>query len=237
MEVKTFGRGSQNDVDVNDTRVSRSHCQIIKDNGRYFIRDLGSTNGTYVNGSRINGERSLSLYDTVTIGDTTLPWQKYFGVSEDNRTRVSPIGNNYGQNVNNYSSNQYNVKSNSNSAILTFFLGIISACCIAYIVISFMTSGEKNVMSAFGGTNKDVFKLFCIYLKGVDLIIYSYGGQWLLMITALVSGAAAKFIHNRTEEDEENKLSNFGSRLGGFFAGIAVVFIILAIFAENIVQM
>lgn len=64
--------GRQSDCDVTLTRskkVSRRHCCIAQVNSEFVIRDLGSTNGVFVNGSRISRETPLRLGDDVTIGD------------------------------------------------------------------------------------------------------------------------------------------------------------------------
>lgn len=64
--------GRQSDCDVTLTRskkVSRRHCCIAQVNSQFLIRDLGSTNGVFVNGSRISTETRLRLGDEVTIGD------------------------------------------------------------------------------------------------------------------------------------------------------------------------
>jgi hypothetical protein len=79
MKVITIGRNNDNDIVVNDDRVSRNHLQIVQaDNGNYSVVDLDSTNGTFVNGQRLTGEVRLQPNDVVKIGNTTLPWQSYF---------------------------------------------------------------------------------------------------------------------------------------------------------------
>lgn len=80
MKVITIGRSTENnDIVVDDVKVSRNHLQMVMDdNGNYSVMDLGSTNGTYVNGQRISGEVRLQLGDEVRIGQTVLPWQNYF---------------------------------------------------------------------------------------------------------------------------------------------------------------
>ena len=84
MRVITIGRAPQNDIVINDPRVGRSHLQIIEhDNGRFSIVDLNSTNGTYVNGQRIRGEEILMLGDTVTLGNTELPWMEYLCLPDE----------------------------------------------------------------------------------------------------------------------------------------------------------
>lgn len=83
MKVITIGRSTENnDIVVDDEKVSRNHLQMVMDeNGNYSVVDLGSTNGTYVNGQRISGEVRLQPSDEVRIGQTVLPWQNYFATS------------------------------------------------------------------------------------------------------------------------------------------------------------
>jgi FHA domain-containing protein len=70
-EALAIGRDPQNDVIVDDSRVSRKHAEIRLRLGRYTIYDLQSTNGTYVNGRRI-AEIVLSDGDRVAIGGVEL---------------------------------------------------------------------------------------------------------------------------------------------------------------------
>lgn len=51
--VNTIGRGEANDFTISEPSVSTSHCQIIKTDGCVRLRDLGSTNGTFINGARV----------------------------------------------------------------------------------------------------------------------------------------------------------------------------------------
>ena len=79
MKVITIGRAPDNDIVIDDPEVSRNHLQLIqKDNGMVSVVDLGSANGTYVNGKKIKGEVVLSKGAIVMIGHTVLPWRKYF---------------------------------------------------------------------------------------------------------------------------------------------------------------
>jgi hypothetical protein len=79
MKVVTIGSSPANNVVINDPYVSKSHCQIIQDDyGNFTLVDNGSTNGTYVNNQRRQGQVRLNTYDTVKIGNTILPWMSYF---------------------------------------------------------------------------------------------------------------------------------------------------------------
>ena len=63
----TIGRDHSNDLHLRDLAVSRHHCTIEAREGRFLLRDLGSRQGTFVNGLPI-GERLLEHGDRVTIG-------------------------------------------------------------------------------------------------------------------------------------------------------------------------
>lgn len=79
MKVVTIGRETSNDIIINDEKVSRHHLQIAQDdNGGFTAVDLGSSNGTFVNGVRITTPVRIRLGDQVRIGSTSLPWQDYF---------------------------------------------------------------------------------------------------------------------------------------------------------------
>jgi len=80
MRIITVGREIGNDIVISDDSfVGRHHLQLIKDEaGVFFVRDLNSTNGTFVNGQRIKGESKIEETDIIRIGNTTLPWISYF---------------------------------------------------------------------------------------------------------------------------------------------------------------
>lgn len=65
----TLGRVQQNDVVVNDPGVSRSHAVIVQSGQCYYLRDLASTNGTFVNQRNISSEDySLETGDRIRLG-------------------------------------------------------------------------------------------------------------------------------------------------------------------------
>ncbi len=68
MGVQVLGR--QGDISFEDTRISRRHAQIKMDSGGVFLEDIGSTNGTSLNGSRLGaGEsRPLTSGDKISLG-------------------------------------------------------------------------------------------------------------------------------------------------------------------------
>lgn len=71
-EKITVGRAAQNHVVIGDPYVSAWHAQIEKRGDELWLLDLNSTNGTMVNGNRINGQRKIGLKDSVVIGGVLL---------------------------------------------------------------------------------------------------------------------------------------------------------------------
>lgn len=68
-EQLTIGRDSSNAVAINDAEVSRKHARLSFQGGKYVIDDLGSTNGTFVNGQRLAGPVVLKAGDVVSLGE------------------------------------------------------------------------------------------------------------------------------------------------------------------------
>ena len=71
--VVTIGRMPESTITLDDTNVSRNHAEIRPSDSGYLVVDLGSTNGTKVNGRRVT-ERELVDGDSVTFGTTTLTY-------------------------------------------------------------------------------------------------------------------------------------------------------------------
>lgn len=68
----TLGKIAGNDIVVNAATVSKRHCMITNRNGRIFIQDLNSTNGTFVNSERINFETEIFSGTTIRMGKEEL---------------------------------------------------------------------------------------------------------------------------------------------------------------------
>ena len=65
----TIGRDSVNEVVINDAEISRRHARLTFQGGKYVLEDLGSTNGTFVNGQRLAGPRVLKAGAVVSFGE------------------------------------------------------------------------------------------------------------------------------------------------------------------------
>jgi hypothetical protein len=79
-EMLTVGRSSDNDVVADSQFVSGSHAAIYKKEGSYYAKDLGSKNGTLLNGNPLGGqERPLSDGDQVQIGEIIFSFERNRG--------------------------------------------------------------------------------------------------------------------------------------------------------------
>jgi hypothetical protein len=74
-ERSIIGRLGESDIVLSDPGASRRHAEVRRENGRYVISDLGSTNGTMVNGRTV-GERTLEEGDRISIGRTVLEFRR-----------------------------------------------------------------------------------------------------------------------------------------------------------------
>ena len=70
-EKTLIGRGPKVNLRLNDEGVSREHCQILFEGSQVILQDLGSTNGTFCNGTRVD-RRELADGDKIMVGSTTI---------------------------------------------------------------------------------------------------------------------------------------------------------------------
>jgi hypothetical protein len=70
FEPMSIGRHGDNEIILPDNQVSRHHAEIVMQGGRWLIADLGSANGTFVNGELLTGPQVLTHGDLVRVGQT-----------------------------------------------------------------------------------------------------------------------------------------------------------------------
>ncbi len=64
-----IGRDINNDITISDAEISRKHVRLILQGGGYIVEDLGSTNGSFVNGNRLMGPFTLRPGDILMLGE------------------------------------------------------------------------------------------------------------------------------------------------------------------------
>ena len=73
--TSVIGRTSLNDITVDEPGISRQHTAIRGDESGFWISDLGSRNGTFVNGNRVGQEpQRLRNWDRIELGGMTTHW-------------------------------------------------------------------------------------------------------------------------------------------------------------------
>src|ERR1700688_675210 len=63
----TIGRAAECDIQVNSPQVSGRHAMILSTNDAYYLTDLGSSNGTQINGQRVKGSTRLNPGDLIDL--------------------------------------------------------------------------------------------------------------------------------------------------------------------------
>src|SRR4051812_31589428 len=79
--VTTVGRQEDCQLRIKSSQVSRKHCQLFEKKGLLIVKDLGSSNGTLVNGKKVDDQRVLEAGDELTIGQVKLKVEKVDAVA------------------------------------------------------------------------------------------------------------------------------------------------------------
>ncbi len=84
--VTRLGRAVENEIVIISKRASREHAHIRRDGRRVFLDDLGSTNGTFLNGERVLGSMQLRDGDQISVGEVVFTFH-----DPDTTTRETPF--------------------------------------------------------------------------------------------------------------------------------------------------
>jgi hypothetical protein len=71
-----LGRGDQSDIQLEDSFASTSHARLQPQGDVVVLEDLGSTNGTYLNGEPLRGPQPLHVGDRIRIGDSEFTFER-----------------------------------------------------------------------------------------------------------------------------------------------------------------
>ncbi|MGI8631223.1 MAG: FHA domain-containing protein [Solirubrobacterales bacterium] len=71
----TIGRGDTADLTLRDDFSSNMHARVLAREGAYWVEDLGSTNGTFLNAEQVSGQQRLTRDDRIRIGDTEFRYE------------------------------------------------------------------------------------------------------------------------------------------------------------------
>jgi pSer/pThr/pTyr-binding forkhead associated (FHA) protein len=113
LDDLTIGRDISNPIVVNDPEVSRRHSRLRAQAGGYVVEDMGSTNGTFVNGQRLMGPHMLRPGEIIMLGEhigfvyeatydpnatmASSPAQETYRVPQTPQTVVAPAPEEYPQ--------------------------------------------------------------------------------------------------------------------------------------------
>ncbi len=86
--ITTIGRDSGNDIILDDESLSRDHAKIRQENGIFYIRDLATTNGTFVNNENIV-DKKLKDNDVITIGNVIFSFKQVMNKGGEDKDNLS----------------------------------------------------------------------------------------------------------------------------------------------------
>jgi hypothetical protein len=75
-EGAVLGRGEMADIRLEDTFASSQHARLVPQGDVIVLEDLGSTNGTYLNGEPLRGPQPLHVGDSIRIGDSEFTFER-----------------------------------------------------------------------------------------------------------------------------------------------------------------
>jgi pSer/pThr/pTyr-binding forkhead associated (FHA) protein len=85
----TIGRSKTSSIPINDLMLSRSHTLIYSEGDQFFVRDMNSRNGTFVNGILLHGPQALKSGDRIRVGPAYLTF--FLRDRGDDRPATAPV--------------------------------------------------------------------------------------------------------------------------------------------------
>lgn len=198
----SIGRDASNNVVLNDKMVSRKHAQLlIGVDGRVLIKDLGSSNGTFVNGNKIS-EQVLNAGDVVKCGTTFLNWS--LAINENGNNSYAPNQKHDApqhKNQFSFSSRPIDIDDIRHEKEKTYFIIKMVFSCLIWIL-------AFSLIVIFGLTIP-VILVGSLFLLGIVIILWVFS----LSFKAVLYGNSVKV--NTNQYPEIHKIaSEFSQRLG-----------------------
>jgi flagellar basal body-associated protein FliL len=139
MRELKIGRNQECDIVINDQTVSKMHATlIIRDDG-YYVKDNDSTNGTFINGTKISGIYPLKENDILKVGNTVVPWRNHII-----QVKIPPVSPRPAQPANNTSTTlpPTTKKKKNKTTLLLVSGGII--LLLAVLILYFFIISQKD---------------------------------------------------------------------------------------------
>lgn len=201
-EETVIGRHPDCHIQLASDMVSRKHAQVVRSGDEYFVEDLGSGNGTYVNGKRIEAKTALKPDDRIKLGPILF---RFHGTAAPSRSRVMVGGAASGQSTQQFKIDFAGAEEDSatimDSASNEGGFGVLAvqpeAKLKAVIEITRSLAGTVNVQALLPRILDTLFSIFPQADRGVILLKDPESGQMV--------PAAQK--HRREGEDDTVKLS------------------------------
>jgi len=183
-----IGRDSRQ-LPITDNTVSRQHAELLPNDGEWVLRDMGSANGSYINGTRVNNRFSLKLGDQIRVGRTLMVFGAQPGVTRSSGGNVALAGVEAGMD----SSIMHTVPSSEDSMVLA----VPEPAAVAMANLKILYQLGAALGSSFGVDQvlEVVMDLVFEHVKADHGIIFLYDEKKGELVPKVV----------RTREDEGSK--------------------------------
>jgi two-component system, NtrC family, sensor kinase len=182
-----LGRESRQ-LPLTDQTVSRRHAELLPAEGEWLLKDLGSANGSYINGARVDNRKTLKLGDQIRIGRTLMVFGAQPGISRTSSGNVNLAGEESGMD----SSIMHTMQSNEDSMVLAVPEPAIAAM------------GNLKILYQLGTVLGGGFEVDQVLEVVMDLVFEHVKADrgFILLIDERTKELVPKVVRSR---DEENK--------------------------------
>ena len=187
-EGLSIGRASQNDFSVPDPQLSRHHCKVYFADGKLFVTDLASANGTLVNDTPVEGGIArLSNGDKIAIGDTVIlvsdpsapavvspPRLPTFGTAPAPQTASSKIDLGFSADPSHSSDSAKQFLNKKALIRLAAVFSVLAAVIVAIKVFVFSDSAPPASNAVVDPVKPDTLEIRYAKIEGSEINIFKY---------------------------------------------------------------